>query len=230
MAIYSIIKLTLECESFEIQKTYIEKYITLNHIKIDEIFKVIGGNDKSYLYHLDKALKKVSTNDTIIVNDLSVFGQSIFSILKYLEDFNLKNITLHIINLNQILSKNQDTKLFILLSNLLKIERNKIKQRTTLAKSTREKKGTILGRKSGKPTKSMYDEHKAKIKRLHDLGVSKKKIIEHIGVGTAQSLGVYIKKKFPEEEKPSVVQKNIQTEEKKDKNISKILHQVCKII
>ena len=221
MSIYSIIRLTPEYESFEIQKTNLEKYITLNNIKIDTILEVNGKNDKSYFYNLEKALEKVSINDTIIVNDLSVFGQSIFSILRYLEKLNLKNIMLHIINLNQILSKNQDTKFFILLSNLLKIERNKIKQRTNLAKNTREKKGTTLGRKSGKPTKSMYDEHKVKIKRLYDLGVSKKKILDHIGVGTAQSLGVYIKKKFPEEKKPSTVQKNVQIKEKKDNNVSK---------
>ena len=220
MSIYSIIKLTSEYESFEIQKTNLEKYITLNNINIDKILEVNGKNDKSYLYNLEKALEEVSINDTIIVNDLSVFGQSIFSILRYLENFNLKNISLHIINLNQILSKDQDTKLFILLSSLLKIEQNKINKRTALAEATREKKGTKLGRKSGGKTKSMFDEHKVKIKRLYDLGVSKKRIIDQIGVGTAQSLGVYIKKKFPKEESIKV-EKNIQPEEKKATNTSK---------
>ena len=48
--------------------------------------------------------------------------------------------------------------------------------------------------------------------------MSKKKIIEHIGIGTAQSLGVYIKKKFPKEETISKVQRNVQIEEQKANN------------
>jgi len=218
MSIYLIIKLTPDNESFELQKTNLERYITSNND--NKILKVYGKNDKSYFYNLKKALEEVSKEATVVVKDLSILGQSIFSILKYLEYFNQNNITLYITNLNQILNKNQDSKLFILLSSLLKIEDNKVKKRTALAEATRTKNGKILGRKSGKPTKSMYDEHKTKIKRLYDLGVSKKKIIEHIGVGTAQSLGVYIKKKFPEEKKPSAVQKNVQIKEKKDNNVS----------
>ena len=99
------------------------------------------------------------------------------------------------------------------------IERVKIDKRTNLAEKTREKNQTKLGRKSGKPTKSMYDEHKAKIKKLHDLGVTKTKIIEHIGIGTAQSLGVYIKKKFSKDNKTKK-EKNHKTQEQvpKDKN------------
>jgi DNA invertase Pin-like site-specific DNA recombinase len=195
MKIYSIIKVTPESQSFESQKEDIKEHLNQKKIKIDCILQVVGKHDKSYLYNLDKSLEKILNNETIIINDLSVFGQSIFNILRYLRYMNLRNITLYIIDLDKWLNKQNDESLFILLFNLLKIQENKIQERTSLAKNTKEKKGTKLGRKSGKPTKSMFDEHKTKIKKLYDLGLSKKKIIEHIGIGTAQSLSVYIKKK-----------------------------------
>ncbi|MDK9693710.1 MAG: hypothetical protein OEL19_05650, partial [Sulfurimonas sp.] len=149
---------------------------------------------------LDAAISKLVTGNLIVVDSLEILGHSSFLILKRLFVINgNKSSTLHIIKDDYILDPDE-YKINTLFYKIIEIEKSYTKQRTDIAKQTREKRGTKLGRKSGQKVKSIFDKHRAKIKRFNALGLSKKKIIECIGVGTPQALGNYIKRTELEQE------------------------------
>lgn len=149
---------------------------------------------------IDKNISKLVTGDFIAIDSLEILGHSSFLILKRLFVINgNKSSTLHIIKDDYILDPDE-YKINTLFYKIIEIEKSYTKQRTDIAKQTREKRGTKLGRKSGQKVKSIFDKHRAKIKRFNALGLSKKKIIECIGVGTPQALGNYIKRTELEQE------------------------------
>ena len=167
---------------------------------------------------VDAAISKLVTGNLIVVDSLEMLGHSAFSILKRLFAINgNKSSTLHLSKDNYTLCPDEYN-VNILLYKLLEVEKSYTKQRTDIAKQTREKRGTKLGRKSGQKVKSIFDKHKTKIKNFHALGLSKTKIVEYIGVGTPQALGNYIKRIDLKEEKPN---KDIK-QKKKQNNSAKI--------
>ena len=56
-------------------------------------------------------------------------------------------------------------------------------------------KGIILGKKVGTIQKSKYEKDKDKIVELLKLGLSFRKVINHIGYGEVSSLHTYVKKR-----------------------------------
>lgn len=141
---------------------------------------------------IKKSIERLKDGDTVIVDGIGMLGNSLYTSLKNLIEINKKKADIYLIEEN--LCFNVDSELFYILYKFLRFERYCLEQRAKAAKQTREKKGIKVGRKKGKKVKSIFDEHKTKIKRYHKLGLSKTKIVEHIGVGTSQALGKYIKK------------------------------------
>lgn len=109
-------------------------------------------------------------------------------------------MTLCIINKDLILHLKNDL-LFKFITSLLEFENEKINIRTQIAKDTREKRNTALGRKAGQKIKSKYEQYKRRIMYLHKKGVPNTKIVKEIDTGTAQSLGKYIKQLKLEEKR-----------------------------
>jgi DNA invertase Pin-like site-specific DNA recombinase len=72
-----------------------------------------------------------------------------------------------------------------MLSAFAQLERSFISERTKAGLAARKAQGIKLGRKKGQQVKSIYDEHREKIEELFTLGLSLKKIVQYINVGSA---------------------------------------------
>ncbi|MCG3667139.1 recombinase family protein [Aliarcobacter butzleri] len=145
---------------------------------------------------INKILKKVSIGDSLIIYDLSILGNTTYTILGEMFKILEKGITLIFTNYNDPNKRiyPNSTFNFNFLKFLHNIEKNHTKKRISLAQESCKKKGKKLGRKKNAKIKSIYDEHKRIIMKLYKDKVPKTKIIERIGIGTPQGLSKYINK------------------------------------
>ncbi|NOQ30487.1 MAG: hypothetical protein GQ570_05115 [Helicobacteraceae bacterium] len=157
---------------------------------------------------LDKTIKKLSQGDTFIVDSLKSLGSSSIHILKRLDNIKNRRATLYLDKQDFILKPDDD--IFKILNSLLHIEAIHKTDKNKAARATLIKNKTTRGRKKAKRVKSIFDKHKSKIMKYETLGVTKKKIIENIGIGNAQALSKYIKRikeELTEKEKLAKIQK-----------------------
>ena len=143
---------------------------------------------------IDAVIDKLKREDILFVDSIDILGNSLFKILNIIHISQNKGIKLYLCSENILLEN--CTKLDVILPSLVHVGRAFIDNRTQAAEKTRRKKNIKLGRKKGTQYKSKYDVHKKDIKKLYEFGLSKKKIIEKIGVGTPQSLTSYINTKI----------------------------------
>lgn len=195
MKIHSYIKTNGDKDFMDNQNHLINTYITNNHIKIAKRFKYQGEISQSKIEnHLEQIIISLSNKDVLLVSGLEVLGDSTFNILRRISILRKNNIIVHLIKERLILSF-ENKELDTILLSLLDYEQNLKSKRVMIAKETRLKNGTKVGRKSGKSTKSIFDKHKVKIKELYSKGVKINRILEEIQINaTAQALGKYIKK------------------------------------
>ena len=159
-------------------------------IKLDIPSHKIFTNKSSK--EIQKLLSEVQNGSAIFIDNMSVLGHSTFIILKTIKELRERSITLHI--LSQDLTFHLTNKpLFNALDAIYDLEVYRVQHRTAIARKTRETKGIKLGRKLGKTSTSKYAAHRKRIFHLHKQGVPNTRIVKDIGMGTAQSLGKYIK-------------------------------------
>jgi S-adenosylmethionine/arginine decarboxylase-like enzyme len=129
---------------------------------------------------------------TFILQNLMFLGDTLVEILKNIEFLLSNHITIHTLNpeceISILTCKAQTFSKALLYSEELLYKKRLEKRR---AKSL--KNGIKVGRKTGVLVRSKFDTHREKIEELYKLGLSMKKIVEHINVGTQQSLYHYIK-------------------------------------
>jgi len=165
----------------------IRNYIIKNKIPTEETIQT----DRVGLLNKSKLSEGVKY---IIVPNLSILGNTSFKVLKYI----IKQVleegrSLHIVDDDIIIDRDHMGSINLIYA-LFQIERQYVVNRVNISKATRTRNKSKLGRKKGKKVKSMFDKHKAKIKRLYNSKCSIKEISDAIDVGTAQALGRYIKK------------------------------------
>jgi len=193
MGIYAYIIVSSDEEKTKLQRDEISQYKQAKEIVIDKIYEFnLKARQSKTNISLDKIIEKLHTNDAFIIDSLNILGDTIFKVIQRIIRLKEKNVNLHLVYEGIILRPNDER--FNLLYNLFSLENASIKKRTQIANNTRKTKSIKLGRKTGKKTNSIYDKYKKKIMSLDKLGLSKKKIIDEIKVGSAQGLGVYIKK------------------------------------
>lgn len=124
----------------------------------------------------------------IVVDNFESLGSSLYSILKNSIELNQKGVRIFLADKIVFFDAINN------LHNLLEFEKRRLSRSAGSAKATRERKNSRLGRRKGARVKSIFDKHKSRIKKLHNIGLSKTKIIEKIGEGTPQALGKYIKR------------------------------------
>ena len=161
------------------------RYIERNKIPIE---KTIRTDDEVFLKKSLSAGIKY-----IIIPDLSILGNTSFKVLKFIKQVVAEGRSLHIVD-DSIIIDNTYLDSINLINALFQIERQYVENRVNISKVTRTRNKSKLGRKKGKKVKSMFDKHKAKIKRLYNSGYSIKKISDEINIVTPQALGRYIKK------------------------------------
>jgi DNA invertase Pin-like site-specific DNA recombinase len=125
----------------------------------------------------------------IIVYSLDRIGRSTLDTLQIIEDIKNKGIKLILIKDNLTIdpynSNPYNEMMLTMLSAFAQLERSFISERTKAGLAARKAQGIKLGRKKGQQVKSIYDEHREKIEELFTLGLSLKKIVQYINVGSA---------------------------------------------
>lgn len=135
---------------------------------------------------------KIEYKSRYILKNLLDLGDTLVDILKQIDAVLLNRVTLYIIE--------NDLEISTLTCNTLKFTKALIlteelvhEKRLQKRRAKNLKDGVKVGRKSGVLIRSKFDSHREKIEELYTLGLSMKKIVDHIGVGTQQSLHHYIK-------------------------------------
>ena len=168
----------------ENQKHYIKSYAKRFYdFEISEMKKIT----------INKILKKSEPNDDLIVYDLTMFGNTVYTILNSILKLLQKGLNIHLVKENFIIENHRNFDMGIL-SEILKIEEKHAKKRISLAKDTCKNKGKSIGRQKGAKIKSIFDKYKKTILKLSSLKVPMTVICKEIGVGTPQGLDKYIKK------------------------------------
>lgn len=182
----------------ENQKHYIKSYAKrVYNFEIPEMKKIT----------INKILKNSEPNDDLIVYDLTMFGNTVYTILNSILKLLQKGLNIHLVRENFIIKHYKDFDMKIL-SKILNIEEKNAKERVSLAKQTCKNRGKSIGRQKGAKIKSIFDKHKKTILKLSSLKVPMTVICKEIGVGTPQGLDKYIKKLIiMEEEKQKLLHK-----------------------
>lgn len=185
-------------QTTENQKLLILDYAHSNKLTVDDIVEVSISSRKDKKSRLiDETLAKLQEHDTLLVYSLDRIGRSTIETLTIIEEIKNKGIKLVLIKDNIIIDPNNSNPMnemmLTMLSGFAQLERSFVSERTKLGLARVKANGTQLGRKKGQQVKSIFDEHKSKISELKSLGVTNKRIHDYIQVGTAQSLGKYIK-------------------------------------
>ena len=180
------------------QRSHILDYAHRHGLHINKIIEKTISSRKSKSERLiDDTLDLLENKDTLLVYDLDRLGRSTLETLQIIEDIKLRGIKLVFTKTGVIIDNGNidpmNEMMLTMLSGFAQLERSFISQRTKLGLARVKANGTILGRRKGQQVKSIFDPYKDKILELHNLGVPKNRIQEYIKVGTAQSLGKYMK-------------------------------------
>jgi len=198
MKTFGYTRVSTDKQTTDNQKHLILEYGFKNKIKIDEIVETIVSSKKLRDERgIDKVLNALSKGDTLLCYALDRLGRSTIETLSIIEDIKNKGIKLIFIKDNLIIDPNNtnpmNEMLLTMLSGFAQLERSFISERTKAGLKARKDKGMTLGRKKGSQGKSVFDKHRDKIEELYQLGLSLKKIVNYIGIGTAPGLHKYIK-------------------------------------
>jgi len=196
--IYGYCRVSTNKQDLENQKHQILNYTNskkMGNVKFIEV--AMSSRKKDEDRKIDELFNSLQEHDTLIVVELSRIGRSVINVVSIINTLIEKKINVHIIKENMILEPNNinpfTTFQINIFSSFGQLERDLISQRTKYALQIKKQQGVKLGRQKGQLVKSKFDEHKEKIVELYLLGLSCRKIVDYIGVGTQQSLSNYIK-------------------------------------
>lgn len=152
---------------------------------------------------ITELVDKVTSQDTIIVSELSRLGRSIREVLSLVEELMVEK-KCRVIMIKQGLDINpknhQDMMIKVLLtvfSLMAELERDFVSERTKEGLRARKERGVILGKPKGVIQSSVYDKDHDRIMDLNKLGVPLTTIIDvHLKYGKYQSLKNYVAKRI----------------------------------
>ncbi len=135
---------------------------------------------------------KFSHESSLLLQTLSCLGDTLIDILKNITILISNNMILYVIEDNLEISS-LTCKPLLFTQALLDCEELLHQKHLEKRRAKNIKDGVKVGRKQGVLVRSKFDPYREKIEELYRLGLSMKKITEHIKVGTQQSLYHYIK-------------------------------------
>lgn len=196
--VFGYTRVSTDKQEIDNQKHIILEYAHNNNLQLDEIIETIVTSRKDRENRLiDETLNKLSNGDILLVYSLDRIGRSTLDTLQIIEDIKNRGIKLILIKdsltIDPCNSNPYNEMMLTMLSAFAQLERSFISERTKAGLAARKAQGVKLGRKKGQQVKSIYDEHREKIEELYTLGLSLKKIVNYINVGSAPSLHKYIK-------------------------------------
>ncbi len=135
--------------------------------------------------------------NTLIVTELSRLGRSTTEIIGLVNELIKKNVRVIAIKQNlDIKQYDMNSKIITTLFSLFaELERDLISLRTKEALASKKGQGIKLGKPKGTIQKSKFDKDVERIKELLALGLSVKKIANHLGYNSHLALNTYINKR-----------------------------------
>lgn len=180
------------------QKYEILEYARKNDLKIDDYIELTVSSRKSDAKRrIDELTEKLNPKDTLVVTELSRLGRSTSQVLTLVNHLVDKRVKVIVIKQNLNISKHDvNSKVIVTLFSLFaELERDFISLRTKEALAAKKAKGVKLGKPVGTIQKSKFDEHRERIIELLELGLSVRKIANHLGYTSHIALNTYIKKR-----------------------------------
>mgnify|MGYP000955510322 CR=1 FL=1 len=159
MTYFAYIKNFEDNDEMNIQHELIKKYTATLNIDIIRTYKAEAIDSKKIDKHFEQIITKLDHRNGLIISSMSSLGNSAYKILNRILQLKERNITLHCAADNFILPLDNED-IFKLLKAVVSTDRIYKDKRVELAKTSREKSGKKIGRKTGTKTKSIFDKHK----------------------------------------------------------------------
>ncbi len=186
------------------QRLELLEYARRHDLNVDDFIEVtISSRRSRKRRRIEELLARLEGADTLMVTELSRLGRSTAEVIALVNELLQRGVRV-------ILSKQgldmkppgpagqQDmvSKIVVTLFSLFaELERDLISLRTKEALAAKKQQGVQLGKPKGTIQRSMYDKDLEQIKAWLKLGLSARKISEHLDYGTHISLNTYLKKR-----------------------------------
>ncbi len=181
------------------QRHEVLKYANEHKIFVNEMIELEMSSRKTTKERLiDYLLDILKEGDTLIISELSRIGRSTGCVITTVNKL-LENKVRLIIIKQQMNFTAQDfqTKVMITLFALFgELERDLISQRTKDALAAKRAQGIILGKPKGTIQPSIFDKDIEKIRELHNIGLSVRKIAKYLGYKSSMSLNYFVNKRI----------------------------------
>lgn len=180
------------------QKLAILEYAQQHNLKVDEVVEItISSRKTSKQRRIDELLDRLNDADTLIVTELSRLGRSTSEVIALINELLQRNIRVIILKQNlDIAQHDMSSKIIVSLFSLFaELERDLVSMRTKEALAAKKANGVILGKPTGTIQSSKFDKDRERIEDLLALGLSVRKIANHLGYSNHIGLNTYIKKR-----------------------------------
>ena len=153
--IFAYIRISTDQQTIKNQKYEILKFVDENKIHIDEwIAETVSGAKKYQDRKLGRLLKKMNSEDVLIVSEISRLGRNLMEVMSILHDCMARDIKVFTTKERYELGNNINSKVLAFAFGLsAEIERNLISQRTKEALARKKSEGKKLGRPKGSLSK-----------------------------------------------------------------------------
>lgn len=183
--VYGYIRVSTAKQTVQNQKIAIQDYCKRNKLrKINWVAETISGTKKIEKRELGKLLNKVTSEDVIVITEISRLGRSMLMIFEVLQTLIEKQVKVIAVKEGFTIEDNLQTKLLVFCFGLsAELERSLLSERTKLGLERAKKEGKQIGREKGqKPKRYKLTGKAAYIRRERVKGRSINGIANELGV------------------------------------------------
>ncbi len=180
------------------QKLAILEYARQHNLNVDEFVAItISSRKTSKQRRIDELLDKLDDADTLIVTELSRLGRSSSEVIGLINELLQRHIRVIVLKQNlDIDQHDMSSKIIVTLFSLFaELERDLVSMRTKEALAAKKASGVKLGKPKGTIQASKFDKDRERVEELLALGLSVRKIANHLGYSNHIGLNTYIKKR-----------------------------------
>ncbi len=196
--ILAYLRISTDQQDLNNQKLEILDFARRQEIRVDDFIEIsISSRKNTKQRRIDELLHKLDDSDTLIVTELSRLGRSTSEIIALVNELLHRNIQLIVIKQNLDLTQHDmSSKIIVTLFALLaELERDLVSLRTKEALAAKKAQGVKLGKPKGTIQSSKFDKDRERIEELLRLGLSVRKIAQHLGYNSHIGLNTYINKR-----------------------------------